>query len=95
MRFNTTNGFGTTWDNNKKQQKHQNEIQHSKLDMQYQAFEMVGNDYGETKQNINGQQQQQKLKNHWNEMQQMDAVEEYEKDKNQANEQIQETKFLE
>ena len=44
MRFNTLNGFGTIWDNNKKQQKHQNEIQ-------YQAFEMVGNDHGETKQN--------------------------------------------
>ena len=51
MKFNTLNGFGTIWDNNKKQQKHQNDIQHSKLDMQHQAFQMDGNDHGETKQN--------------------------------------------
>ena len=34
MIFNTTNGFGKIWDNNKKQQNVWNEIQHNKLDMQ-------------------------------------------------------------
>ena len=64
--------------------------------VKHQTFQMVGNDHGETKQQhtkqqnlcYNGQQQLQKLQNHWNEIQQMDAVEEYEKDKNQANEYI-------
>ena len=40
MRFHTTNGVGTVWDNNKKFQNYWNEIQHNKLDMQHQAFEI-------------------------------------------------------